>query len=51
MSLRVNGRTIASAVSEESSHSPVTQSAMYLLRRGDVVRLEVRYSKGSLPYY
>ena len=44
VSLRVNGRTIASAVSEEQNHSPVTQSALYFLRRGDVVRLEVSHA-------
>ena len=41
VSLRVNGRTVVSALSDTGGHNPVSQSALQFLNVGDVAQLEV----------
>ena len=43
VALRLNGQTLVSAMSESGGHNPVTQSAIALLKAGDVVQLEVEF--------
>eukprot|EP00095_Tigriopus_kingsejongensis_P010384 maker-scaffold2509_size14967-snap-gene-0.3 protein:Tk10384 transcript:maker-scaffold2509_size14967-snap-gene-0.3-mRNA-1 annotation:"complement c1q-like protein 3-like" len=45
VSLRVNQRSIVSALSEQGGHNPVAQSIIHQLQPGDVVQLEIMQGK------